>query len=227
MTSEERKEINRQRIIAVSTRLFVLQGIPNTTIAQIAKEANVVSRTVLNIFGTKNNLILADMVAISDQVLNHLHGVATSPEYRALSGLEQIFVVLNIRGDVLRRRPDVLLLVSEVKVWVARSCHEERVAKVYMDNVSALYRIMGASLEKGIRDGSINPAVVKEQALPVLVSSFRAAIQQLAQIKMNPAFHKQVDVEGQLQIQLAILRAGLANQKKTKPNTQNSGGQGK
>lgn len=211
MTSEERKEANRRRIIEVSTRLFILQGIPMTTIAQIAKESGVVCRTVLNIFGTKGNLVLEDMSYISKEILLHLRNAASSPEYQALSGLEQIFHVLIIRGEVLRSRPDILLLLSEVKVWVARSYHDEPVSRIYMDNVDSLYRIMGASLDKGFRDGSINPAVAREQALSILVPSFRAVIQQLAQVRMNPEFNKYVDVEEQLRIQLSIIRAGLEN----------------
>lgn len=211
MTSEERREFNRKRIIEVSTRLFILQGIPMTTIAQIARESGVVDRTVLNIFRTKNNLVLEDMAFISDGILDYLHGVTSSPEYQALSGLEQVFRVLNIRGEVLKSRPDILLLVSEVKVWVARSYHNQRVVEAYLDNMDSLYRIMGASLDKGSRDGSINPAVTKEQVLSILVPSFRAVIQQLAQVKINPRFNKLVNVEEQLQIQLSIIRAGLEN----------------
>ncbi|MCI2056381.1 MAG: TetR/AcrR family transcriptional regulator [Oscillibacter sp.] len=227
MTSEERKDVNRQRIIEVSTKLFILQGIPMTTIAQIARESGVVYRTVLNIFGTKNNLVLEDMAFISSKILDHLRKVISAPEYQALSGMEQIFRVLNIRGEVLRRRPDILLLVSEVKVWVARSYHDQQVVNVYMDNVESLYQIMGASLEKGFGDGSINPAVVKEQALSILVPSFRAVIQQLAQVKINPEFNKDVDVDEQLEIQLSIIRAGLASHKSPGSDDKKAGGQPK
>ena len=70
---------------------------------------------------------------------------------------------------------------------------------------------MCASFDKGICDGSINRAAAKEDALSILVPTFRAATEQLAQIKMNPTFCKYVDVDKQLRIQLSVIRAWLEN----------------
>lgn len=216
MISEERKEFNKQRIIDVSTRLFIEQGIASTTLAQIAKEANVVCRTVSNIFGSKSNLVLEDLRYILNKIMEPVYCVTASTEYLALTGLEQVLCVLEKRGEVLMSRPEILLLVSEIKVWAARSYHDDRVVRVYMNNMESLYKIMGASLDKGKSDGSINPRVSKKQALCMLVPSFRAVLQQLAQVKMNPPFSKLVDVEEQLHMQMAVIHAGLAHHKEHK-----------
>ena len=222
MIAEERKELNRQRIIDASTKLFIRQGITATTLAQIAKESNVVCRTVSNIFGNKSNLVLEDMCHISQGIMEHINDVISESEYKALTGLEQILCISRIRGEILTERPDILLLVSEVKVWVARSNHDEKTVRLYMDNLECLYRITKNALDKGMQDGSINPAVNPSQALSMIVPSFRAVIQQLAQVKMNPIFCKVVDVKEQLQIQLSVLRAGLEDH--TKHNSEEQAG---
>ena len=211
MSTEVIREANRQRIIDVSTELFITQGIPMTFISQIAKKAGVVDRTVLNIFGTKQNLVLECMVHLSDKILDVLSERTSTQEYKSLCGLEQIMYLLKIRGEILLHRPDILLLVSEAKVWIARSIHDSKVVRKYLENVECLYKFTELSLKKGISDGSINPAVDTEQVLSIVVPCFRAVIQQLAQVKLNPEFTKEIDVESQLQIQYKVIRMGLMN----------------
>lgn len=225
MISEERKEFNRQKIIEVSTRLFTSQGIPMTTIAQIAKEAGVVDRTVLNIFGSKNNLVLEAVVFLSDSQLGTLHEAASTPEYEALSGLEQILFMLKARGSILQTKPELLLLLSEVKVWVSRSYHDSAIVERYMENTKVIRSIADRSLDKGLRDGSLNPAIDKKQALSIIVHTFRAVLQQLAQVKLNPAFNRLVDVEEELQIQYSIIRAGLESHPTACMNAENEQGE--
>lgn len=211
MTSEIVRETNRKHIIEVSTELFITQGIPVTSIRQIAKKAGVVERTVLNIFGTKQNLVLECMVHMSEQILTELGELTASPEYKSLCGLEQAMYLLKMRGEILMHRPDILLLVSEAKVWVARGIYDKRAVGKYMENVEFLSSITEKALNKGIADGSIDSAINIQYALSILVHSFRAVIQQLAQVILNPEFSKAVDVEKQLQIQYEIMRDGLKN----------------
>lgn len=211
MSSEIIREMNRQRIIDISTELFITQGIPMTYISQIAKKAGVVDRTVLNIFGTKQNLVLECMDYLSSKTLDKLREVTSAPKYKSLCGLEQIMYLLEMRGEILRQRPDILLLVSEVKVWVARSVHDSKVVRKYMDNMECLCGFTESSLKKGIADGSINPEVDREHVLWVVVPCFRAVIQQLAQAKLNPEFCKEIDIEKQLQIEYNVIRNGLMN----------------
>lgn len=211
MISEERKELNRQRIIDVSTELFVRQGIAMTTLAQIARESNVVCRTVSNIFGSKGNLVLEDLRSILQKMMNRLYRVVATPEYGTLTGLEQILCILRTRGALLMTRPAILLLLNEIKVWAARSYHDGQVVKVYTDNLKSLYRMLGDALDKGHSDGSINPVIEKKQALSILGPAFRAVIQQLALAKINPEFSRVLDVEEELEIQLSMVRDGLRN----------------
>ena len=225
MISEERKARNRQRIIEVSTRLFTSQGIPMTTIAQIAAEADVVDRTVLNIFGSKNNLVLEAVVTISNRQLKMLREAAATPEYEALSGLEQTMFILRRRGEALRTEPELLLLLSEVKVRVSRSCQNSAIIERYMENIQAIRSIAERSLDKGLRDGSLYAGIDKKQALSVIVHAFRAVLQQLAQVKLNPAFNRLIDVEEELETQYSVIRAILAGHAPGGANLRNEQGE--
>ena len=220
MLSEERKERNRQQIIRVSTSLFIKQGIETTTLAQIAKESGVVCRTVSNIFGSKSSLVLEDLRYILQKIMERLDRMIVTPEYQALSGLEQIMRTLRLRGELVEDRPEILLLISEIKVWIARGCHDERVLQVYMENLDGIYRITSDALTKGLQDGSVNPRIQQKQALSMLVSSFRAVIQQLAQVKMNPSFDKMVDASEQLKMQLELIQMGLSYHENSAKRTQ-------
>ena len=89
MTSEERREMNRESILTAADRLFAENGTKGTTISQIAGAAGVVSKTVLNIFGSKSNLIFSVTARCAEHALQNAEALSRAPAYRKSSGLEQ------------------------------------------------------------------------------------------------------------------------------------------
>ena len=218
MSTEVIREANRQRILDASTGLFIPQGIPMTLISQIAEKAGVVDRTVQKFLGSKQNLVLECMNYLSNKALDKFREVTSATKYKSPCGLEQIIYLLRRRGEILQQSPDILLM-SEIKVWIARVIHDSIAVCKYMDNMECLYSFTESSLKKGIADGSINPEVDTEQFFWTVVPCFRAVIQQLAQVKLNLEFCKKIDIAKQLQIQY---NASPLNSKNAEGNSNGS-----
>jgi len=63
---ERKKQQTRLRIVDVATRLFVEQGYQQTTLAQIAEEADVAPSTFFNYFATKVDIVFSMFDAVID-----------------------------------------------------------------------------------------------------------------------------------------------------------------
>ena len=63
---ERKKQRTRETIVDVATRLFVEQGYHQTTLAQIAKDADVAPSTFFNYFPTKVDIVFCVFDAVID-----------------------------------------------------------------------------------------------------------------------------------------------------------------
>jgi AcrR family transcriptional regulator len=63
---ERKKQQTRLAIVDVATRLFVEQGYQQTTLAQIAEEADVAPSTFFNYFATKVDIVFSALDAVVD-----------------------------------------------------------------------------------------------------------------------------------------------------------------
>lgn len=212
MTSEERKEINRQRIIEVTLELFKKQGVLTTTIAQIAKAAHVVDKTVLNIFGTKDSLIIEVMIHLAQSMNIHIDELTSSNEYLAMTGLKQVIFLQTERAKILRSDPERILLLGEVNVIATRTKMKRESAQIYMDKLDFLFRVFNTALDRGERDGSIRSNLDRDSVLSMLVPIFRAFLQQLASVIYNVEFNKLVDVEKEVKMYLNAIYTALSAQ---------------
>lgn len=213
MISEERKELNRQRILEVTLELFTKQGVLTTTISQIAKASHVVDKTVLNIFGTKDGLVTEVMVRMGKAFTARIDELISTKEYLAMTGLQQIMFLQTERAKILQSDPKQLLLLNEVMVMVARSNSGQVSTRSYMDNLAYLYRVYDAALDRGELDGSIRPNLSRDNVLSMLVPIFRAALQKLAAVKLNPDFNQLVNAEKEVERYRESVFAALSAQK--------------
>ncbi|MCY1061541.1 TetR/AcrR family transcriptional regulator [Nannocystis sp. SCPEA4] len=66
---ERKKQLTRQRIVLAAIQLFEEQGYEQTTVAQIAEAADVDPKTFFNYFGSKDEVLFADVDRDYDRLL--------------------------------------------------------------------------------------------------------------------------------------------------------------
>jgi AcrR family transcriptional regulator len=142
---ERKKQRTRQTIVDVATRLFVEQGYQQTTLAQIAQEADVSSSTFFNYFPTKVDIVFSLLDAAIDsarrRVTERPAGETASHAIVAwlreeLPGVEQPY------ADAMRQFPTVIGAAPELLA-------EERLRMAQLEDVlaAAFARDLGESLD--------------------------------------------------------------------------------
>jgi AcrR family transcriptional regulator len=130
----ERKKLRtRQRIVDVSTRLFLEQGYQQTTLAQIAEDVEVALSTLFNYFATKVDIVFC----ITDAVIDSARGrIAERPEGEdAIHAVgawlrEDLPQVEQPYAEAIRRLPAIIGSSPELQV-------EERLRYALLEDVLA------------------------------------------------------------------------------------------
>lgn len=211
MNSEERRLQNKMHIIDVAGELFAQYGVQATTIAQIAGAAGVVSRTVLYIFGTKENLVFSVMERNVELTNENMKRLIDRPDYQKQSGLEQVMQILKERAEYFFNTPQIVVLLSGVDILTRSDKIDELLIRQYFEKLNHLSRFVDRALERGISDGSIRSNLNRKEANIYLLYSFRATLLRLVQIRCNDKMHKCMDTEVVLTQEFNVIRYYLTH----------------
>jgi AcrR family transcriptional regulator len=99
----------QQEIAAAAMRLFVTQGFAATTTDQIAEVAGVSPRSLFRYFGTKEDIVLGDMKAAGELVLDALRGRPADE-----APLEALRAAMQALGDVPGNSHDRAFRIAEM-----------------------------------------------------------------------------------------------------------------
>jgi AcrR family transcriptional regulator len=124
---ERKKQQTRLTIVDVATRLFVKQGYQQTTLTQIAEEADVAQSTCFNYFPTKVDIVFSMLDAVIDSAQRRItERPDAEPAAHAIVAwlIEELPSVEQPYADALRRFPTIISsapeLVAEERLRMAR-----------------------------------------------------------------------------------------------------------
>ena len=165
----------RQKILASATKLFSAQGYANTSLAQVAKEAQVSKALIFWHFASKEDLfrtaLKSSLEPYSIDVVELLSGLDELGQIRKLVDLYYDFVSQN---------------VYSVRFLLSLVIREEKNLDDLLDRITELYRIYRSLLadilqtgrEKGVFRSSVSPdadaALIMATLNGVLVQGFIA-----------------------------------------------------
>ena len=98
----------RQKILSAATKLFATQGYAKTSLAQVAKEAQVSKALIFWHFESKEGIYVA---VLEEAVREHRSAVASAAA-RGGAASARIVRVLEAAADLAGRNRDLLLLVQ-------------------------------------------------------------------------------------------------------------------
>ena len=182
MRTEKMKLDNIEKVFNATMRLFAKQDVMNTTLQMIADEAGVSTRSIVNYFKTRENLLLATHQRYVEFAMNKLMGFASSEKYKSLNGREQVIAIA--RG-VLSFVPEYyvhIYAMKEITVAVAAAgiTNDERFIN---ESVLAIHKPVRIAMEKGIADGSIHLAGgINDDNIKMFIVVLRVIFQEYAEI---------------------------------------------
>ena len=90
MRTEKMRIDNMEKVFKAAMTLFSKQNVTNTTLQMIADEAGVSTRSIVNYFNTRENLLLATHQRYIEYAFGELRKFCETEEYQKLNGREQV-----------------------------------------------------------------------------------------------------------------------------------------
>ena len=182
MRTEKMRLDNIEKVYRATVRLFEKHNVMNTTLQMIANEAGVSTRSIVNYFKTRENLLLAVHQRYVDSALTELDKHCATEKYKSLNGREQ---VLDITRHVLDFVPNYyvhIYAMREISIAVSAAgiTDDKRFINEAIDFV---FQPAKAAMKKGLEDGSIKLARgYNEDNLKMFIVVLRGIFEEYAEI---------------------------------------------
>jgi AcrR family transcriptional regulator len=156
---EDKKLQTRQHIAEIARRRFAEAGFERVTVAEIAREARVSTKTVFNYFATKEDLVYWRLESFEQELLGAIRD--RPPGETVLEAFGRLVLApRGMLGDVdAARREQLAALTRTIAASPALLAREEQIFAGYTRSLAALL-----AEEQG---GGIEPAVVASALIGV------------------------------------------------------------
>ena len=196
---ERKKQRTRQTIVDVATRLFVEQGYQQTTLAQIAEEADVSTSTFFNYFATKVDIVFCLLDLVTDSAQRRIaERPDGEPAVQAIAAwlTEELPSVEQPYAAAIRRMPAIIASAPELRA-------EERLRYARLEDVLA------AGFARDLRESEdgVRSRVLAAMAFRGMMEAWHAWYEKHA---TDADFHLSEALEAKAEHVVRLLEGGLA-----------------
>ena len=162
MAQEQLREQNKRLVAEKALDCFLEQGIGNTRVSQIAREAGVTERSVFRYYSSKAELVQAAAYLYWDRVLARINRrLAADGQER--SGLEELGQLLIYYSRLYHEDPGGLRFTLDAELTLNTAGRELSLRNRPPEPYESSNGPVARAIRKGLADGSISPEVdVKE-----------------------------------------------------------------
>jgi Transcriptional regulator len=161
MPNEKVRQENIRNVIRQAMKLFVANGIENTSMEMIARESGLTLRSVQNYFHTKNDLYTAVLKNGYTIELNEIRSYFASEHYMSKSGAEQVIDIISTTLNKAVEYSDIVFCTAQMQHVVTRAsnnCDDPQLT----DNWRYIMEHVQNAFDKGVQDGSVGQTTNKE-----------------------------------------------------------------
>lgn len=182
MRTEKMRIDNMEKVFKAAMTLFSKQNVTNTTLQMIADEAGVSTRSIVNYFNTRENLLLATHQRYIEYAFAELKKFCETEEYQKLSGREQVLAFTRHILEFVPKYYNHIYAMKEIVIAVAATgiASDERFIN---ECVMSLSMPVIESMKKGMKDGSVNlPNGLNENNVKMFLVVLRGVFEEYAEI---------------------------------------------
>ena len=182
MRTEKMRLDNIEKVYRATIRLFEKHNVMNTTLQMIANEAGVSTRSIVNYFKTRENLLLAVHQRYVDSALTELDKHLATEKYKSLNGREQVLYITRHVLDFVPLYYVHIYAMREISIAVSAAgiTDDKRFINEAIDFVFKPAKI---AMQKGFEDGSITLANgYNEDNLKMFIVVLRGVFEEYAEI---------------------------------------------
>ena len=151
MRTEKMRIDNIEKVFRAAMTLFSKQNVTNTTLQMIADEAGVSTRSIVNYFKTRENLLLATHQRYVEHAFGELKKFCETEEYQKLNGRQQVIALTRRVLDFVPVYYNHIYAMKEIAVAVTAVgiASDERFIN---ECVLSLSSPVNKAMEKGMWD---------------------------------------------------------------------------
>ena len=161
MANEVVRRQNIRHVLQEATRLFVANGIENTSVEMIARASGLTLRSVQNYFRTRNDLYAAVLERGYALELEALESFFGSERYRGESGAEQVIDIIAATLNESIEQAELVFCTAQMQHVLSRVSGDGESPRLAGNWPYVMEQLQGA-FARGLRDGSIKQTTESE-----------------------------------------------------------------
>lgn len=154
MPNEMIRQQNMQTVLNQAMKLFVENGVENTSFEMIARESGLSLRSVQNYYHTKNDLIAAVLEFGLAIELREMKDFICTDTYRNKTGAEQILTIITVAYNKAVEKAAVISCATQMQHILSRASDNES-KPLLAGNCQYIMEQIQEAFDKGLQDGSI------------------------------------------------------------------------
>lgn len=159
MSQEEIRERNISLVANVALDKFIEKGIGKTSLSEIADAAGLTERSIYRYYKSKNDLIIASAFCYWERVKEHIYSELKKLDFDALTGIEQINIILNSYANMLFYDPKGIRFSLDAEVALYNVGKNHHVINRPPERYEACDGPLAVAVQKGLNDGTVSPDV--------------------------------------------------------------------
>ncbi len=158
MSLEELREQNIRLVTDKALECFIKNGISNTKVSEIAAAAGLTERSVYRYFPTKSDILIASAFRYWKRVKECICRELGRHNLTALTGIEQINIILNSYANMLFVDPEGIRFSLDAEVALFSAGKNEHVVNRPPERFETYKGPLAIAVRKGLADGTVDPA---------------------------------------------------------------------
>jgi len=158
MPNEIIRRQNMQTVLRQAMKLFVANGVENTSVELIARESGLTLRSVQNYYHTKNDLIAAVLECGCAAEIAEMKAFFSSPQYLSKTGAEQILMIVTVAFRKAVDMADVVVCSAQMQRLLSRASKTSEKPQM-AENWKLITEHVESAFARGIQDGSITKSM--------------------------------------------------------------------
>lgn len=177
---EEVKKVRMKEVIEKAAIIFCENGIDNTKVTDIAKEANIGVASVYRYFQTKADIVIQVGIKFWKDEAVKLYEKFNTDSFKRKQGLEQAEELLNVFMTLYKEHKNFLRYINYFDNYVVKEQIDALKLVEYEQNVINIKELIINAIKRGQADNTIRSTIDPEEFYITITHMLMSLVQKLA-----------------------------------------------
>ena len=192
------RDVKNKRIedaVACAAEMYLKNGITDTKMTDIADACQLGVASLYRYFGTKQAFTVKAACYIWQQKYVEIEQLRHEKDFQNDTGIHQARQLMNVFPALLREHSPFLRFLSDFDAFVTRERLTHADLQEYENSVMNVLSMMEATIEKGVRDGTIRSGVNAKLYETTVGHSLMGMCQKFSRGKVMPSDDPEMNLQ--------------------------------